>query len=232
MSHNKDMTEQNPVELTKSVSSGEKLYKIKKGECLNEIAYNHGFFWETIWNYEKNKELSGKRKDHNNLLEGDQVIIPKKAVKEEDAGTEMLHRFRMKGIPVTLNIRLMYEGEPIKNEPYKLIIDGKVKEGEIGSDGFVRERIPPNVFKGTLIVGSEDNIKKFALKLGYLDPYDTISGVQSRLKSLGYYVGNIDGEIGPLTKRAIRTFQVSKKLEETGVLTIGICDKIREEFGS
>jgi N-acetylmuramoyl-L-alanine amidase len=227
-----DVTEQKPVELELSAAPGEKLHRVKKGECLNEIAYNYGFFWKTIWNFEKNNKLSSTRKDHNNLLEGDQVIIPKKEEMKLDAETETLHRFKLKGIPFKLNIRLMYEGKPYENVPYKLIIDGESIEGMIGSDGFVRERIPPNVFKGLLIVGSGENIKEFNLKLGSLDPYDTITGVQSRLKSLGYDIGQIDGEIGPLTRAAIRAFQASKQLEKTGALSAETCEKIREEFGS
>jgi peptidoglycan hydrolase-like protein with peptidoglycan-binding domain len=40
--------------------------------------------------------------------------------------------------------------------------------------------------------------------------------VQRKLKALGYYSGSIDGEIGPLTRSAIRAYQEENGLEITG----------------
>jgi localization factor PodJL len=42
--------------------------------------------------------------------------------------------------------------------------------------------------------------------------------VQIRLKSLGYYVGEIDGDAGPMTRAAISAFQRSIGMLETGNL--------------
>jgi peptidoglycan hydrolase-like protein with peptidoglycan-binding domain len=40
--------------------------------------------------------------------------------------------------------------------------------------------------------------------------------VQRKLKRLGYYDGGVDGEIGPVTRRAIRGYQEENGLEITG----------------
>lgn len=44
----------------------------------------------------------------------------------------------------------------------------------------------------------------------------TISGVQERLRALGYYTGNVDGMMGPLTTGALRRFQQKSNLTVTG----------------
>lgn len=44
----------------------------------------------------------------------------------------------------------------------------------------------------------------------------TAAQVQRKLKGLGYYAGSVDGEIGPKTRTAIRTYQEENSLEITG----------------
>jgi peptidoglycan hydrolase-like protein with peptidoglycan-binding domain len=40
--------------------------------------------------------------------------------------------------------------------------------------------------------------------------------IQAALKNAGYYTGNIDGNIGPLTDRAIKDFQAANNLKADG----------------
>ena len=48
-------------------------------------------------------------------------------------------------------------------------------------------------------------------------PYKpTAREIQSALKNAGYYKGNIDGKVGPLTKKAILEFQESNGLQADG----------------
>ena len=58
-------------------------------------------------------------------------------------------------------------------------------------------------------------------------PYtlDTITTIQTKLKSLGYNLGNfgpnkdgIDGKYGPLTKTAVKDFQRKNSLKPDGIL--------------
>ena len=50
---------------------------------------------------------------------------------------------------------------------------------------------------------------------GHLDPLSTVSGVQGRLANLGYRSGDERGELGPLTKRALRDFRHDHELDPT-----------------
>jgi hypothetical protein len=49
---------------------------------------------------------------------------------------------------------------------------------------------------------------------GYVTP--TPNQVQTALKNAGYYEGNIDGKIGPKSKKAITNFQIDNGLEADG----------------
>lgn len=56
--------------------------------------------------------------------------------------------------------------------------------------------------------------------------------IQWALQSLGIYQGGIDGAFGPLTRRAITTFQKLRGFDATGVLTASEMDLLFELAGS
>ena len=45
--------------------------------------------------------------------------------------------------------------------------------------------------------------------------------VQTALKNAGYYDGNVDGKVGPRTKKAIADFQKAKNLKADGIIGKG-----------
>jgi hypothetical protein len=82
-------------------------YTVREGDCINSIAYDHGLFWETVWNDSGNSALKDKRQNPDHLLPGDQLVVPAKRLHEIDGATEQKHRFRRKGVPVELVIRIL-----------------------------------------------------------------------------------------------------------------------------
>ena len=86
-------------------------YVVSGGECISSIAFDHGFFWETLWNDPDNAELKSTREYPNVLLEGDRVTIPELRLHNENGGTEEKHRFRKKGVPAKLILRFLQEPE-------------------------------------------------------------------------------------------------------------------------
>ena len=199
-------------------------HKIQPGDCVSSLAYAHGFFPATIWDHPDNAELKQKRQDPNVLLPGDILVIPDKTLKELSKPDEQKHRFRKKGVPAKLKVRLLKNGEPRKNEKYRLIIDGFPQEGTTDGDGFVEKSLSPDAREGKLIVGEAGHQEVFVFRFGHVDPLDSDEGVAGRLHNLGYAVG--DDPSG-----AIKKFQADNGLKVTGRVDDATRNKLKEKFG-
>jgi len=188
--------------------SGEKTYIVEQGDCISSIAENEGFFWETLWN--ANSDLKSKREDPNLLVPGDEIIVPEKQAGMVAGPTEKRHRFLRKGVPAKLRLVMERDDLPIKDTDFILVIDGVSHEGKTDSTGLLEIAIPPNARKGHLTILDLE----IELELGGLDPIEEDTGVQGRLQNLGFYHGEIDGKIGPLSEVAIEEFRAFKGLPE------------------
>ena len=206
-----------------------KKYIVKQGDCISSIAFKYGFFPDTIWNDSKNSKLKQDRKDPNVLLPGDVVYIPDKEEKEESCASEKKHRFKRKGVPEKLIIQFRCDGEPRANETYVLDIDGELSEGKTDKNGKVEIPIPPDAKKGNITF--RDTGDKYNLNLGHLDPITETSGVQKRLRNLGFYDGPVDGKMSEKLEQAIHAFQEKNNLEPTGTLDENTRSKIEEAYG-
>jgi N-acetylmuramoyl-L-alanine amidase len=190
------------------------VHVVKQGDCLSSIADQYGFFWDTLWNHERNAELREHRKNPNVLMTGDHVFIPEKRQKMESGETGRVHTFRLKGVPVRLNLQLLdFQGQPRAGIKYTLTIDGKTTRGVVPDDGVIREIIPPRASKGTLRLETDE---EFELQLGHMNPIEYTSGVQARLANRGYYRGEISGTLDEETRDALRRFQADRGLAVTG----------------
>src|SRR5262245_14444374 len=119
-------------------------YTVQQGDCISSIAVRHGFFPDTLWDDAANADLKAKREEPNVLLPGDVVVIPDKREKSADGGSEKRHRFRRKGVPEKLRLRLLDdEGQPFANQAYRLDIDGQTVNGTTGGDGMIEVPIHP-----------------------------------------------------------------------------------------
>ena len=217
-------------------------YTVQQGDCIGSIAFEHGFFWETVWNDPGNAALKSKRKNPNVLLEGDVVHIPDLRLGKESGATEKRHRFKLKGVPAEFNLRILEEAvadgsgggskndKPRANVPYNLYIDGVlVKQGQTDGDGWVKCGISPKAQTGCLILDpGTANETALPLSFGHLDPVDEISGVQARLRNLGFDCGDEQGEIGPQTTEALKEFQGKNGLEANGQLNDATRNKLRQ----
>lgn len=190
------------------------IHVVKQGDCMSSIADQYGFFWDTLWNLPQNAELNALRGNPNVLLPGDRVVIPEIRPKEESGETTQVHVFRLKGVPVRLNLRLLdVFNEPRAGAKYTLTVDGQKFSGEIPEDGLVSHAISPRAQRGRLVL--EDG-EEYDLELGHINPIDYLSGVQGRLRNLGYYEGEAMGKLDDETRDAIRKFQEDHGLPVSG----------------
>lgn len=191
-------------------------YTVKQGDCISSIAFEHGFFADTIWNHPNNAELKKKREDPNVLLPGDEVFILDKRLKEVSEPTNQVHKFKCKNTPEKFKLQLLKENEPRANEDYELEIDELKFSGKTDSQGRLEQTIPPNAKQGKLILKNGEEV--YPLMLGHLNPHDEITGVQGRLRHLGFYFGAIDGKISPQFDHAVQAFQIGQDIEPDGEL--------------
>jgi hypothetical protein len=190
-----------------------KNYTVKQGECASSIAFENGFFVETIWNHPNNAALKQQRKDPNTLCAGDVVFIPDKREKVVNKQTELVHRFELKNTPALLSLQMFDEDDYRSNQSYEIEIDGVVRTGTTDSEGVLRESILPNARRGKLIIGPD--LAVFDLQFGQVEPPTEIRGIQARLNNLGFDCA-ISGKLDKETKRALSRFQRACEIEETG----------------
>lgn len=206
-------------------------YQVKQGDCISSIAFENGFFPDTIWNHPNNARLKENRKDPNVLMPGDVVFVPDKRFKEVSEPTNQVHKFIYKTTPANLYLHLLNDGEPIANEPFVLEIDGKITEGTTDGEGKLRTSILPNAKKGVLMVGEVGDQIKYDLNLGTLEPIDQVSGVKKRLHNLGYKVGSLNEQITEELENAIFEFEFDHQLTQTGKITETNRAKLKEIYG-
>lgn len=199
-------------------------YRVKQGDCIGSIASEHGFFWDTLWHHPGNARLREQRKDPSVLREGDVVRIPDLRGRNEEGATEERHRFRVKGVPAMLRIRLCIEDEPRADEPYTLFVDGmEVAQGRTDGDGFLRAPIPPGSRQGRLLVGIGDDRDVFLFRFGTVDPIETEEGVRGRLENLAHDATELE--------EAVRAFQDEEGLDVTGTVDTATRERLKERFG-
>jgi hypothetical protein len=191
-----------------------KQHRVRAGDCLSSIAYETGFFWETLWDHPTNVELKQLRESPFTLVPGDEVTIPELRAKLETVALDQRHTFRRRGVPAKLVLRLLRsDGSPRADEPYMLEVDGLLvsMDKQTDAEGVLTETIQPSAKHARLYFN--DGAETYELALGQMQPGDTIRGVQARLKSLGFYDGPVDGREGPRLTEAIARFRLAHELD-------------------
>ena len=197
-------------------------YTAEEDDCILSIAVQHGFYWETIWEHANNLSLRQLRKEANVLLEGDQIFIPGKQLRQEIGPTDQRHRFVRMGIPILLRMRFLDGGEPRSSLHYVLSVDGHILQGQTDKDGILEERVPATAKKAFLRFGSDESAEAYEVRLGRIDPPNELSGTRQRLQSLGFDCGV--GKKEEISS-ALRSFQATQNLGDTGKL-----DEIRQKL--
>jgi N-acetylmuramoyl-L-alanine amidase len=190
-----------------------KTHTIQAGDSTESVAYDYGLFWETVWNFAGNADLKALREDPNILEEGDVLVVPDKRPKDEAGATNQRHRFRRKGVPSVLRVRLLDQGKARVGLGYTLEFGDKKITGQTDGDGWVRCYLMPDVAKGSLTLATGE---VYLFDIGTVRPSKSLRGVQNRLRNLGDYSGPIDGQMNDDLREALERFQLRCKLEVTG----------------
>jgi hypothetical protein len=217
------------------------IVKLQQGDCLSSVALSSGFDPDTVWEHGDNADLREKRTNRNALLPGDPLFVPEIEEKQESAPTDKLTTFKLSVGPIRLRVRLTKHGKSRADEAYELELYSSASPGDPGTgdvtlsgqtdgDGWIHQPISITAKSATLSL--REGKELLELRIGHLDPHDEATGAQGRLRGLGFYFGEIDGEIGPKTKAAIRRFQTANELTVSGELDDATASKLRDVYGS
>ncbi len=168
-------------------------YVIKQGDYLSMLAQRFGFAdYATIWDAPENAALKAKRPTPNILYPGDELFIPDRETKEESRPTEARHKFQTDMPDLKLRIVLTdLKDKPLSALECDLTIDGDLKNFTTGADGKLEEEISSKAAGGKLLDKGKPGPgyrlqREYPVKIGCLDPWDTLSGQIARLNNLGY----------------------------------------------
>lgn len=211
-----------------------KKHRVEAGDCIASVAFENGFLPDRIWDHPENAALRDKRVTGNVLAAGDVLHLPDLDPDEVEKPCDQRHRFRRRGVPELLQIRLLdLLDQPRAGLSYHITVDGAARSGVTDGDGWIRQAIPANAQKAELKLETGE---VYQIDLGHLPPHDCIAGVQQRLKNLGFACDeDRRGEVGDATRRAIAGFlddaaAASRDWDSAAICEIG--QKLRAAHGS
>jgi N-acetylmuramoyl-L-alanine amidase len=207
-------------------------HKVEEGQTLYTIAHSNGFAnWRTIYDHPSNEELRAKRPNPQVLQPGDIIQIPDPPPDEAiavalDARTVL--RRTKKGFQTVRFTVLDTDMAPVASAEYELSFNSENRKGKTDERGTLQESIPVDVADIMLKV----NKQEWKLAVGHLHPIDPeaddkgMTGAKARLRNLGYFVTNVDGNFGNDVQQALRRFQADNGLPTTGRLDDATSDKL------
>jgi hypothetical protein len=205
---------------------------VKEGQCCTSVAYAEGHLWQSIWDAAENKALRKTRDDPNCLMPGDSLYVPELTKKEEARPTDQRHRFRLMAA-AKLVIMLTYpHGEPRKGARYELTV-GDLVVKDTTADGKINVVIVPSDTKGKLLVYGDGTVtdQTFEFRLGTLNPYNEVQGVQQRFRNLGSRRIEVNNQNNESTTTAVRGFQRGSGKAATGAAA-DVQTDLRNQHGS
>jgi len=190
-------------------------YVVQQGDCMESIAVNSGFLWQTLWNLPQNAQLK-KSRDPNVLMAGDRVTIPPIRPRKDARATDARHRFQRNGVPSRLRLRFLDDKKkPRSGLAYVLTVDDTTTRGSLDNDGSLDVPISPAAMQGRIVLRCEPDDEAYDLTLGNLDPDGSNSGIASRLTNLGYPCAADDDDA---MQSAITRYQMANDIPPTGQL--------------
>ena len=210
------------------------IHTIQPGDCILSIAAQYGFDWHTIWEHSQNAKLKSLRKTPNVLMVGDEVHVPDLVPKTQTAPVDKRHRFVRKKSTTEFRLRILHDGQPLKNKHYDANLDGRLLPGSTqdstDDDGNLKLRVPPDAQQLTITIREPDFTESYVVMLGHLNPTSDITGVQQRLKNLGCGC-QVTGELDRQTRDALSYFVVAFDQGDDVELTDELRRKIERVHG-
>jgi len=202
-------------------------HTVQSGESIYDIAGKYDVpDWRAIWWHAGNAALRLTRPSPSVLLAGDSVYIPETR-REALCRTGGTYTFQASTPTLQLRVAIRHaDASPAANRPYELKIGEETFSGKLNRDGRLEHDAPVSATQAELKVWLRDPPRNTTtlpppatrtLKLGGVDPVESVAGLQQRLVNLGYLEeGHGETTLDVKTKAALQRFQEDYGMPPTG----------------
>ncbi len=213
-----------------------RVHVVREGEWLDTIAHEYGFASGLeLYEDSLNAGLRELRKDPAVIQPGDEIWIPPCPYEAEviplaSGGEEAELDVALPGVQKLVLVMRDAQGEPMANLDYNLRIGGWSTSGKTDGDGKLEQEFDTRLLRFDHYVLDIAG-QTLRIRLGHLDPVESVKGVQARLNNLGYDCGPVDGIVGAQTRAAVRRFQADHDLQVDGIAGPKTQKKLDEVYG-
>lgn len=191
-------------------------YVIRQGDYLSQLAFQHGFDADAVWNAPDNEALRRARPNRELLAPGDLLQIPVAPIEEPALEIGASNRYVARVPTVRVTLELGDEDRALANEPYRVEGLGRPISGQSDGSGHVEIEVPVTTREVHVALPGRGMV--IPVQVGHLDPVETLNGVRQRLQHLGHYdLGGRPAEPED-DAVALRRFQRDRQLPATGEL--------------
>ena len=189
-------------------------------ESVDSVAYAYGHARSTLWDHPRNADLRRQHPDATVLAAGDSLFVPPRVTATfEQNATGQRHTFRVLNTPAMLRFRpYALAGQGLARHFQVLRGDMLLGDGTAEANGDIVWPLEPTADDITVRVTFDGFSRDYHLKLRALDPISTLKGVQQRLRGLGYFNGECDGQMDDATRVALGSFKMQAGLPDDNEL--------------
>lgn len=208
-------------------------YVVRTGDYLRKLAARFGFDAEAVWNDPKNADLRAVRRSMDVLVSGDLLYLP---APDDVDRSRPVHQgatqsYQANVETIVVRQRILRNGKPLAGEPYVVAELPEIKNQSSDGDGWVILVIPTYLHQVTLDFTGRG--VRFDLLVGHMDPENTRSGREMRLRHLGFLrtppgKGTTPADVA----QALGSFQSHYGLDDTGESNQATDDMLVKVHGS
>lgn len=184
-------------------------YVIRQGDYLLSLAYQFGFDADAVWNDPKNADLRQLRSNPNILYPTDLLYIPDPTPAPMTTLTVGTTNSFVASAP-TVTITLTFSDTSLASQAYTVRELEQLTGLTSDATGTVTFTIPVTLATATIVFTASG--ATYVVKIGNLDPIDTLSGVFQRLQHLGFIDDDAECDSSNLepVRLALRNFKATQ----------------------
>ncbi|GGX39235.1 PGRP and LysM peptidoglycan-binding domain-containing protein [Saccharospirillum salsuginis] len=211
------------------------IHTVAQGETLLRIAKHYGLASAAaLYDHPSNERFRAQRPNPDLIYPGDKIIIPDPNETPAKLGVTNRNSVFVKSSSAEY-LRMRLQG--CQGARAELDVNGQSLESTVADSGLLEFELPENAGTSAtlqlyLTGEAQQPTHTFRLRLAYLDPVETLSGIQARCNNLGYDCGVVDGVMGSKTRDGVKQFQASFGLAQDGDPGPQTQKKLQEAYGS